>query len=165
MVLGLARKLTNVIKDSFSFHPPTCRSHRDSFAPQASCLMVNRQLLEFQTSHSYPCYQSRRYGRKQKSLLGLHLGLHLLGLHLINRRGKHFTKPLSSRYILASHWSALGCMLWFRGNRASVMTEFISQSWAYCIQNEVKGLLAREWLLQTHSYEHSCYKGNQQSLL
>lgn len=84
---------------------------------------------------------------------------------LINHRGKHLTKPLSSRHILVSHWPALGCLLWFRGGRASVMTEFIPQSWAYCIWNEIKGLLARELLLQTHSYKHSCYKENQQRLL
>ena len=78
---------------------------------------------------------------------------------LINHRGKHLTKPLSSRHILVSHWPALGCLLWFRGGRASVMTAFISQSWAYCIWNEIKGLLARESLLQTHSYKHSCCQG------
>lgn len=78
---------------------------------------------------------------------------------LINHRGKHLTKPLSSRHILVSHWPALSCLLWFRGGRASVMTAFISQSWAYCIWNEIKGLLARESLLQTHSYKHSCCKG------
>lgn len=86
-----------------------CHSHHVSFGTQAFCLMVDRWLLWFQTSHyTHITKIGNMEGSEGTVFICVSLSVSVFFFFLITKDNMSQKPPLSNRFFLLDHWSRLG---------------------------------------------------------